>query len=160
MKLKTAKELGITPTQRRNLARLCLFVNDNVPPPKFEIKTWFTNSAGAQSPPTQAKYECGSSACFLGIAPLAGIKPKVGETWPGYSRRAFSAFEYDGGDICRRYDFLFSPHHENSKEAAVRRGAWFLCHGLPETDEGDLTDWEAPKSFRPPWKLIKAAANA
>lgn len=152
-KLKTAEELGITPTQHRNIARLCLFVKDKVPPPKFDIKTWHRDEKGEQCAyPARAKYECGTSACFLGYAPLAGIEPEPKEYWDSYAARGFGAKEY-----YPMYRLLFHSSHLNNKTAAVRRGAYFLTHGIPE-DDVPLSTWEAPKSFRPDWAQIREAA--
>jgi hypothetical protein len=159
LKLKSAKELGITTAQRRNIARLTVFVRDSVPPPKFDIKTFHTASSGEQCQnPSEAKYSCGSSACFLGYGPLAGMKPQGRESWYGYAQRFFASHEFGEADgSMERYAFLFSVQHKNSKVAAIKRGAWLLTHGLPEGEF--LEDWEAPKSFRPNWKLIEEAAK-
>lgn len=158
MKLKTPKELGITPTQFKNLCKLTTFVRTKVPPPKFDIREYYQPKghdidSGNIPQPNEAKYECGTSACFCGYGPLAGIKPKRGEEWADYAERVFGASMW--GHI---YSLLFSGSHLNDRDAAVRRGAYFLTHGLPV--KASFSKWEAPESFRPPWKLIAQHANS
>lgn len=143
--MKTAKQLGITPTQRRNIARLTLFVKDAVPPPKFNIKSFHSKE---EEGPSGVSYECGTTACFCGYGPLAGIKPKKGEGWSAYSTRTMA---YRFGEV---WTFLFDTEHKNSKAAAVRRGAWLLMNGLP--DDVNICTWEPPKSFKPDWEAIKS----
>lgn len=146
--MKTAKELGITPTQRRNIARLTLFVKDAVPPPKFNIKH---HHSVEKEFPSKATYECGTSACFCGYGPLAGIRPQKREDWFDYAGRTMTvSFESDV------WDWLFCDFHENTKSAAVRRGAYFLMNGLPDCN---LYSGEAPRSFRPDWEAIKKIAD-
>jgi len=144
--MKTAKELGIAPTQRRNIAKLTLFVKDAVPPPKFNIKTYHS---GNNDEPSEATYECGTTACFCGYAPLAGIEPKKYEYWFDYAKRTMTQNLHNGV-----WNLLFNDDHKNSKTAAVRRGAYFLMNGLPE--DANLCTWEAPKSFKPDWEAIKS----
>ena len=150
--MKTAKQLGITPTQRRNIAKLTLFVKDAVPPPKFDIES---HHSGDNTNPSNATYECGTTACFCGYGPLAGIKPIKGENWFEYAARALTSgiLSYGTPDS-PIWEFLFSDSHKNSKAAAVRRGAYLLTHGLPEGKE--LSSYEPPRSFRPDWEAIKA----
>lgn len=142
--MKTAKELGITPTQRRNIARLTLFVKDAVPPPRFNIRQHHSET----SLPIQATYECGTTACFCGYGPLAGVKARKSEDWLDYAGRSMT-----GHWTKPVWSLLFDGAHKNSKAAAVRRGTWFLMNGLPE--DTDLLTWETPRSFRPDWEAIK-----
>jgi len=153
--MKTAKQLGITPTQRRNIARLTLFVKDAVPPPRFDINT---HHSGDNDNPSAATYECGTTACFCGYGPLAGIKPKRSENWFSYATRAMTGgYVSMLGSDSKLWTFLFDGEHKNSKSAAVRRGAYFLMNGLPEGES--LDTWEAPRSFRPDWEAIKEIAQ-
>lgn len=148
--MKTAKQLGLTTTQHRNIARLTLFVKNSVPPPRFNIKHHHSKAWL----PSEATYECDTSACFCGYGPLAGIKPQKGENWYEYAARVFTR-----GLLNDVWPFLFSEHHKNSKTAAMRRGAWLLTHGLPDTpNSDDLRTWEAPHSFKPNWKAIRKIA--
>lgn len=148
--MKTAKELGINPAQRRNIARLTLFVKDNVPPSRFDIRDHHSENNDS---PSEATYECGTSACFCGYGPLAGIKPSKDENWFEYAARTMTKFPREPV-----WNFLFGGYHKNSKIAAVRRGAWLLMNGLPKNEF--LSTWEAPKSFKPDWEAIKKIAES
>lgn len=168
--MKTHKELKLTKTQHKNLAKLTIFVRDKVAPPKFNINRFFTPKNGEghcydSNVPSCESYQCGTSACFLGYAVLADIKPKKNETWEKYGKRCFGTdmhFGYYGDRDKRRiFRLLFDDEHKNSKSAAVKRGAYFLMNGLPEM--GDfrlLSAWEAPRSFQPDWAAIEALANS
>ena len=86
--MKTAKQLGLTPTQYKNLAKLTVYVRDKVAPPKFNIKSFFDNGKneewshmGCDVCPSVKEYECGTTACFLGYGIPAGIKARKNETW-------------------------------------------------------------------------------
>lgn len=168
--MKTHKELKLTKTQHKNLAKLTIFVRDKVAPPKFNINRFFITKGQKEydgdvyrdEVPQKEDYSCGTSACFLGYAVLADIKPKKDETWETYGRRCFG-IHMNGyltpvpnkEDI---YNFLFDDEHKNSKSAAVKRGAYFLMNGLPENT--NLKTWEAPRSFKPDWEGIEKLANS
>lgn len=162
--MKTAKQLGLTPTQHRNLAKLTLFVRDKVAPPKFNIEWFFTRKGDEQGDccqdecPSEAEYNCGSAACFLGYGILAGIKARKGETWEKYSKRTLGINMNCWTESLKEYNLLFHNHHKNGKTAAIKRGAYFLMNGLPEAE--NLMEWEAPRSFKPDWTSIKALANS
>lgn len=162
--MQTPKSLGITPTQFKNLAKLTIFVRDKVAPPKFNINKFFIGKGVAESNgdnsgdycPSAKDYTCGTSACFLGYGPLAGIKPQKDAIWWDYSAKSFgvtmSEMDHD------LYDLLFNDMHKNSKSAAVKRGAWFLMNGIP--DYLHLEKWETPRSFKPDWAEIEKIANS
>jgi hypothetical protein len=163
--MQTPKQLGITPKQFKNIAKLTLFVKDKVAPPKFNIKYFFTRKGerygdyGDEYCRNESDYGCGTSACFLGYGPLSGLPPKKNELWEDYGARLFgvekvSPWSDMGGDV---YDLLFSCSHVNSKSAAVKRGAWLLTNGFPENV--DLTIWETPRGFKPDWAAIEKIAN-
>lgn len=164
--MKTAKQLGLTKSQHKNLAKLTIFVRDKVAPPRFNIRKFFIGKdenedwghCGVDVCPAKEEYVCGSSACFLGYAIPAGIKAKSGEEWADFGERAFGA-EMGLGKDESLYDLLFNDSHENSKSAAVKRGAYFLMYGFPDCD-GFLDGWEAPRSFKPDWASIEALANS
>lgn len=168
--MKTHKELKLTKTQHKNLAKLTVFVRDKVAPPKFNINRFFIAKGQDENDgdcyddivPTKEEYSCGTSACFLGYAVLAGIKSQKNETWETYGRRCFGVdMNDDFIPIPNResiYDHLFNDEHKNSKSAAVKRGAYFLMNGLPENV--NLKTWETPHSFKPDWKAIEALANS
>jgi len=165
--MKTAKQLGLTPTQYKNLAKLTVYVRDKVAPPKFDIKSFFNGGkidecghSGCDVCPSVKEYECGTTACFLGYGIPAGIKARKNETWEYYGARAFGVKMGGGcslgGDL---YDLLFDDNHINSKIAAAKRGAWFLMNGFPENDDF-LYSWEVPRSFKPDWDTIEKIANS
>lgn len=151
--VKSAKELELTSEQRKNLAKLVIFVNAKVPPPKFNIRLfnsdshiYATDSVG-----------CGTTACFCGYGPLAGIKVLQDEQWQEYANRIFNAGAW--GNI-KLYNFLFDFKHENSKKAAVLRGAYYLMHGFPKYQYSEeLKEMEVPKNFKPNWHSIRAVAS-
>lgn len=151
--MKTAKELGITSKQRRNIAKLALFVKGATTLSKFDIELYHTETEY----PSKATYGCGTSACFCGYGPAAGVKGKKGEGWFDYACRAFAGnLGFEEGV----YDLLFEVGHKNSRTAAVRRAAWFLEHGMPDRDEATpLFDWEAPRWFSPDWEAIQKIAE-
>jgi hypothetical protein len=165
--MKTHKELKLTKTQHKNLAKLTIFVRNKVAPPKFNINRFFISKDGEghcfdDAVPSCEDYQCGTSACFLGYAVLADIKPKKDETWETYGRRCFGI--HMNGDLIPVpnkediYHFLFDEKHKNSKSAAVKRGAYFLMSGLPENV--NLKTWETPRSFKPDWASIEKLANS
>lgn len=156
--VKSAAELDLTKEQRKNLAHLCCFVEKSVPPPEFNIKQFNSDKFDrVVYVPSEAKYECGTTACFCGYGPLAGIAPTRKEGWIDYARRVFNAHAR-GNSI---YPLLFDERHVNSKSAAVLRGCYFLMHGLPEGKYYDeLCRWEVPADFIPNWHSIRAVASA
>lgn len=156
--MKTNKQLGLTKSQYKNIAKLTIFVRDSVPPPKFNILSFNEDEGSGINEPINAKYECGTSACFCGYGPLAGIKPKKTEDWWDYSARVFGAsYDWSGGDK-NTFRLLFDDEHKNSKDAAIKRGAYFLMNGFPETD--NLSKWETPRSFKIDWPAIEKIANS
>jgi hypothetical protein len=165
--MKTAKELKLTPAQHKNLAKLTMFVRDKAEPPRFDMNSFFTgkdvdHNASTICPDIK-EYECGTTACFLGYGIPAGIKARKRETWSNYCKRAFGInmiwriFSIEHNTDA--YDFLFNESHKNSKDAAARRGAWFLQNGLPDVHRTNLYSWETPRSFKPDWNAIEKIAN-
>lgn len=151
-KLKSAKELGITERQRRNIAKLTMFVKNCVHSSSFSILSYNCNFAFASDP----HYECGTTACFCGYGPLAGVKANRTERWGDYSQRCFTGKK---GGASRIWNLLFSTKHINNKKLAVLRGAYFLMHGLPDLPFWEMSKWEAPKGFKPNWKAIRELAQ-
>lgn len=166
-KLKTAKELCITERQYKNLAKLITFVLHKVEPPKFDIKSYYDDKKSDSNLGCDVignpKYGCGTTACFCGHGPLAGIRPKHSEDWCSYGVRAFGVDmgERDGTTLRNMWLFLFSDAHKNSKIAACKRAAWLLQNGLPLPAATNwYGSWEVPRSFKPDWKAINALAKS
>lgn len=165
--MKTAKELKLTPTQYKNLAKLTVFVRDKVASPRFNINYFFMHKnerwghTSEDACPLEAQYECGTTACFLGYGIPAGIKARKGETWEYYCKRCFGIDMGHGMHSIsgKLYELLFNEEHVNSKAAAAKRGAWVLMNGLPDVDDYDLCKWEVPRSFKPDWDAIEKIAN-
>jgi hypothetical protein len=167
--MKTANELGLTPTQRKNLAKLTVYVRDKAEPPRFNINWFFRSEKNGRDHyalnicPSIKEYECGTTACFLGYGIPAGIKARKQEMWRDYSKRAFGINMYSGNPpeySSDAYNFLFAEDHKNSKDAAALRGAWFLMNGLPhDTEVQGLCYWETPSDFEPDWDAIEAIAK-
>lgn len=156
----------LTDTQFLNIVRLTLFCKDVKTGTKFEISCFSRDRDGCNTyGPEAAEYEdepsvCGTSSCFCGFGPLAGIKPATPNMgWNQYSQESFGA-SLDGSQV---WDYLFDAEHANNLEAAVRRGAYFIEHGLPERQPGDsftyLCRLEAPADYQPNWELIESIAT-
>lgn len=165
--MKTAKQLNITSTQFKNLAKLTMFVRDKAEPPRFDINYFFSNDGDGHCSqnicPSIKEYECGTTACFLGYGIPAGVKAHKEETWSVYCKRAFGISMRGNDASAGIYEFLFSETHLNSKDAAALRGAWLLMNGLPPDsydDDESLPYWEAPDDFKPDWSAIEAIANS
>lgn len=70
---------------------------------------------------------CGTVACFVGLAPYAGIAPLEDERWCSYETRCF-------GTDPKEFFWLFGSHWantDNTLSGAVLRAEWYLEHGLP-----------------------------
>lgn len=168
--MKTHKELGISKWQYKNIAKLTLWMRDNEGKIKFDIKSFcrinFSNGGYetfmCNEPVVDALKEankpnvCGTSACFLGYGPSAGVKGKKDEEWKAYALRVFGI---EMGGMCNHpddnYIWLFDDSHKNNHKAAVLRGAWLLENGPPE---GYLAE-EVPYNYQPNWPAIEAILN-
>lgn len=164
--MQTPESLNLTEAQFKNIAKLTVFVRDSVPPPTFDIQWFFqseeniyhANDGVSSVCPTKEDYGRGTSACFAGYAILAGIEPQEHEKWGPYLCRVFGLGQYNQSIDSDVYQLLFSHEHENDKDAAINRGAYFLMNGLPKTT--DIKVWETPDNFIPDWKSIEEIANS
>lgn len=164
-----------TKRQRRNLAKLALFVH-NLPAdyghfamssymqvdhneypesaqllPACILKSLDPNETSA------TKHECGTTACFCGHGPSAGIKAKRNEEWHDYAARAFGASQHDE---CNLWHHLFNESWSDDKDEAAKRAAWVLQGQLILFYPGnDLSESDAFTNFEPDWKLIERIAN-
>lgn len=139
MKTMTADELGITPHQLENLNRLLVYAKTHLDTP-FDIN-WFAHEPTKQGEGNlsivKPAHPCGTTVCFAGMGPLAGITPRENETWETYITRELAPAIGEQDDI---YALLFSCDHENSLPAAIARLEFFLTSGYPDTN--DLPTWE------------------
>lgn len=79
--------------------------------------------------------ECGTAACAVGHAPLAGIKPRRREEWHDYSHRTLIG----GGD---EWLWCFSAAWrgvDNTTKGAAKRIYWLLENGAAPNKYDDST---------------------
>lgn len=62
---------------------------------------------------------CGTCACAVGHAPMAGILPRDGEDWVGYELRVFGASQ--NGPNYTAWDFMCGPDNPDDAKAAAGR---------------------------------------
>lgn len=161
-----------TKKQRQNTAILSLFVynlpkkvkNENFDMSYFNdgaeneeegtpfqaqgMKCLLSNPTPSQAP------ECGTSGCFCGWGPAAGIKPQKKEEWFDYAHRQFGADTNgeDGGV----WETLFSGDWGGTADEAAKRGAWLVQTGTT------FNSYKTPKQFndfKPNWAFVKAVAE-
>jgi hypothetical protein len=175
--MKSPKELGITRTQRRNLAKLAVRFRDlrrngykgtfNMGQFCRSVKSGDCDSYGPEDS-LKSFTECGTCGCLLGHAPYLGIglsslktlDDSTNETiqWNDFCKAVFGLRE-----ILPPWLWLFSGTWKSSKPLALKRIAWTLERGFPELwDEFDPYKEEYPKgfkSFKPNWEEIEKAAK-
>lgn len=118
---------------------------------------------------------CGTTACFAGHGPLAGIAPLEAENWDPYVKRCFTGEE--GADMATSHpywEWLFSEYWPSSLPEAVKRAAWLLEKGGPpkyhdhegwDEDKEEYTtsmevyDEEAWEQFTPNLTLLEQIAS-
>lgn len=154
-----------TPLQLQNIAKLALYVNGL--PENYEH---FDMMSFAHIPTGGFLHgflhevvmidtcECGTTACFAGHGPHAGIAPKEGENWDSYCSRAFGASSYSGGGGGGYDDYLwlFDANWPSNPHQAAKRAAWLLQGG--ELGRPKAT----PKGFEfytPNWDKVRAIAH-
>lgn len=62
---------------------------------------------------------CGTCACAVGHAPMAGISPRDGEDWGEYELRVFGVSMNDVNYLA--WDFMFGPDNPDDAKAAAGR---------------------------------------
>lgn len=136
-------ELELTEEQVGNLRKLSAYLLTlPVDYPKFAMSS-FTSGDDGGGGDTVRVPECGTAACAAGHGPTAGVDPEPGETWAGYSYRAF--IDYGDG-----WDWLFSAcwaEVDNSAHGAAARIDYLLAHGLPDNYWNQMVGDE-PISYR------------
>lgn len=163
---------SLTPIQRQNLAKLTLYVA-SLPADyqHFNMEFYVRNGGfdGNISPVRKMIPACGTSACFAGHGPHAGINPLPGEVWEDYVKRNFINQD-DDGNWPKEFDWLFGSFWEHSIHDAIKRAAWLLQTGdCPkveeiedeETGEGrySFDDPDGWPSFTPNMELITRIAQ-
>jgi hypothetical protein len=164
----------MTQQQKKNLAILTLYCH-TLPPgyDGFDMLYYVQNGGkdGFGDPVRKPeKMGCGTSACFVGHGPHAGVEPVDGEYWGRYADRAFGA-------TCsgNTFAWLFHELWPNSIELALKRAAWLLeGYDIPQVDAGEEYDdekeetievlqWNEPdgfSTFTPDWDKITQIANS
>jgi hypothetical protein len=167
--MKSAKELGITKTQRRNLARLAVRFRDLKPngyKGKFDMSVYCTPKHEGNVSPKQSIAlftKCGTSGCLLGHAPYLGIGlNSFGKN--NDAKHMWNSFCTETFGLCYgvRWDWLFEDTWKSSKPHALKRIAWALEKGFPEEDDFYPYKGRTPKgfkSFEPNWEEIEKAAK-
>jgi hypothetical protein len=163
--------------QKKNLAILTLYCH-SLPPgyDGFDMK-WYVQNGGNDSfthPVRKPEHMgCGTSACFAGHGPHAGIMGKNGEVWGQYVDRVFGCSIVEGANE-GPWVWLFHSGWPNSIELALKRAAWLLQGGyVPEVDQSysyddngkelEVLDWEEPdgfSTFTPDWDKITQIAHS
>lgn len=121
---------------RENLEKLANFLDRVVPPPKFDMTMYLSDSnnrwLNLDDAVKSTYMECGTSACAVGHGPLAGIrKLRTDGSWEGYCKRVFGIDSYHEDD----WNWLFSDKwamRDNTPEGAAARIRWYLMHGAPK----------------------------
>lgn len=86
---------------------------------------------------------CGTTACFAGHGPNAGIPPEEHENWDEYVKRVFLSTKKDSSPACLSpyFHWLFGAEWESSIPEAVKRAAYLLEHGeAPKFGEEECWD--------------------
>lgn len=141
----TPKQLGITKRQYDNIEKLIAYgesvaLTFHV----FDMTVFFTDeneeSINPSKSVTHYKNECGTTACFAGLGPLAGVSGKGFSLWWDYIEIKFGAFSASG-----QYRWMF--HHnwatvDNTLAGACKRARIFLESGIPDDwDYHDRSTW-------------------
>lgn len=175
----------MTPQQAKNLATLALHCHA-LPPDytHFSMRAYAyrrepgkTGSCDNWGQVARAidTHVCGTTACFAGHGPLAGIPAEPDEMWDTYVTRCF--LEPDGNNLSFAHPYwswLFSEHWPSSIPEAVKRAAWLLEKGSPpefsEDERWDddvediitlleIVDEEAWEQFTPNLALLEQIAR-
>jgi hypothetical protein len=75
--------------------------------------------------------ECGSCACAIGHAPLAGIPVEPDDSWISYEQRSFGVSGHPDHETYRAWDYMFGPDNSNDPKEAAERIRTFLESGVP-----------------------------
>lgn len=101
-------------------------------------------------------HNCGTSCCFLGHFPMAGIKAKQNEDWWAYLRRVMGDDHFDETDA---YDWLFDPGWPDDIDFCLKRAAYALKFGVPFHDGRYTSDFDChvkpAERIRPNWNKLK-----
>jgi hypothetical protein len=129
--------------QRANLEKLCEFVESRVRPDRFDMLAFDSRDTVRPAHKAATTHPCGTSACFAGYGPQAGVRAVRGESWFEYAERAFT-------DDTAEWDWLFSDDWASvagGPEDAISRARYLLTHGLPHNS--DEQRWgEAEPTFK------------
>lgn len=116
----------ITEAQKQNLIRVCNYLLAGQLEADFTMSYFTSHSRGG------SKLDCGTSGCFVGHGPYAGVEKLENETWVEYGQKSFGITISSA-----EWAYLFSSYWcqiDNTAQGAAIRVLHFLTHGLP-------TDW-------------------
>lgn len=131
----TPKQLGITPTQYKNIEKLIAYgesvaLTFHV----FDMNVFFAGEDRKPVIPNKSvrhyETECGTTACFAGLGPLAGVSARGHTNWWDYIEQKFGmASCLDGYKWMFHHDWR---NHNNTLAGACERARIFLESGIPE----------------------------
>ena len=144
--------------RRANLEKLASFLERAVPPPQFGMSMYVVANIGGYrmslepyEAVTEVYTQCGTVACALGHGPLAGIKPKSGDTWDTYSKRVFvDVWADDQYQVTQDWKWLFSGLWsvvDDTPKGAAARIRYYLEHGVPDDVDGQI-DGDTPLCYK------------
>lgn len=145
-----------------NFAKLAIYLNETKIPPEKFCMSWIisSNSDAVDSSDWEPKDVkkalniCGTSACALGHAPMAGINPRRGMIWSDYDKCFFVNSD------CDEWFHCFDASWEGGPKDAAKRIAYMLLTGRISTDMTAMDRFsKALKDWRPRWSVIREHVN-
>lgn len=133
-----------TNEQRNNLLQLALYVW-NLPDDydRFCMFAFWDEPLGLRETPylynhsTVVKPACGTTACFAGHGPAAGVRlSENDQDWHRYIRRVFGL-----ESLSDDWDWLFASdwqEFDNTTKGAAKRAFYFLKYGIPKGFQGGI----------------------
>lgn len=148
----------LTKEQGKVLIKACDYIikNKEVCQKRLRMNHFSFNEGREISPSSKKINECGTTCCFLGHFPMAGIKAKRNEDWWLYLRRVMSDDYFSQSDA---YKWLFDSGWPNDIDFCLKRAAYALRFGVPPFNRGAwgfaVNYEEQAKKIRPNWNKLK-----
>lgn len=150
-----------------NLAKLACWCKDNknIIADEFKMHYFIQSNFVMDTSCDIAKIKpCGTSACFCGHGPSAGIEPLEDENWGEYGERNFTPVPTDEFAEEPHFDWLFGAGHADDINLAVNRAAYYIQMGISTLNGYNLNTDEVKDidpNFQIDWPLLrKMAAEA